>query len=176
MESTMGIAFHHRFDLSLFVLGLIAVDALRCARLHDMTVAHAVPARLFIGGEGALQLTITQRGRARTLLFEALLELRGNLEPPVVRRLVGTAEQSASALLPIVPRRRGEVFVDAVWLRWRGPFALAQRMARIPIDKKIDVLPDVRGISSTAVQFFSCDAIDGIKVQQQKGEAPNSSR
>jgi uncharacterized protein (DUF58 family) len=157
-------------DLSLFVLGVIAVDALRCARFHDMTVTHAVPARLFIGGEGALHLTIALTGRARTVQFEALLELRGNLEPPVIGRLVGSAEQSASALLPIVPRRRGEVFVDAVWLRWRAPFALAQRMVRIPIDKKIDVLPDVRDISSVAVQFFSRDAIDGIKVQQQNGE------
>jgi len=72
--------------------------------------------------------------------------------------------------LPIVPKRRGEVFVDAVWLRWRGPFGLAERAARVAIAGKIDVLPDVRGISSAAVQFFSRDAIDGIKVQQQKGE------
>jgi uncharacterized protein (DUF58 family) len=157
-------------DLGLFVLGLIAVDALRCPRLRNMTVAHVVPGRMFIGAEGALQLTIAQTGSARAALIEALLELRGSHEPPVVRRLVGTEEQSASALLPIVPKRRGEVFVDAVWLRWRGPFALAQRMVRFPIDKKIDVLPDVRGISSAAVQFFSRDAIDGIKVQQQKGE------
>ena len=157
-------------DFGFFVLVLIGIDALRCARFDDLDVTHAVPARLFIGNEGALRLTIAQKGRSRSVPFEALLEQRGNLEPPAVRRLVGTTEQPASATLPIMPRRRGEVFVDAVWLRWRGPFGLAERTRRVAIAKKIDVLPDVRGISSAAVQFFSRDAIDGIKVQQQKGE------
>ncbi|HEY4986912.1 MAG TPA: DUF58 domain-containing protein [Bradyrhizobium sp.] len=152
------------------MLALIGIDAMLCPRLHNLGVVYAVPARLFIGVEGALRLTITQKDRARAVLFEALLEQRGNLEPPVARRLVGTAGQPASVLLPIVPKRRGEVFVDAVWLRWHGPLALAERTGRVPIAKKIDVLPDVRGISSAAVQFFSRDAIDGIKVQQQKGE------
>ncbi|HTO63384.1 MAG TPA: DUF58 domain-containing protein [Bradyrhizobium sp.] len=157
-------------DLGLFVLALIVIDALLCTRFRNITVTHAVPARLFIGAEGALQLTIAQQGRARTVPFEALLEMGGNVAPPTVSRLVMAAEQAASARLPIVPRRRGELFVDAVWLRWRGPLSLAQRTVRLPIGKKIDVLPDVRGIASAAVQFFSRDAIDGIKVQHQKGE------
>jgi uncharacterized protein (DUF58 family) len=157
-------------DLGLFVLALIGFDALLCTRFRNLDVAYAVPARLFIGAEGALRVTITQKGRARAVPFEALLELRGNIEPPAVQRLLGTTEQPASARLPIVPKRRGEVFVDAVWLRWRGPFALAQRASRIAVGKTIDVLPDVRGISSAAVQFFGREAIDGIKVQQQKGE------
>jgi uncharacterized protein (DUF58 family) len=157
-------------DLGLFVLALIGIDALLCTRLRELGVVYAMPARLFVGAEGALRLTITRTGRGRAVAFEALPEQRGSLEPPAARRLVSTTERPASVLLPIVPKRRGEVFVDAVWLRWRGPFALAERIGRIAIDKKIDVLPDVRGISSAAVQFFSRDAIDGIKVQQQKGE------
>jgi uncharacterized protein (DUF58 family) len=157
-------------DLGLFVLALIAVDALLCPRFQDLNVQHVLPARLFIGAEGAFRLTMTQRGGTRPVVFEALLEQRGHLEPPEARRLLATAKQPASVLLPIVPRRRGEVFVDALWLRWSGPFALAQRAVRVPIAGKIDVVPDVRGISSAAVQFFSRDAIDGIKVQHQKGE------
>jgi uncharacterized protein (DUF58 family) len=157
-------------DFGFFVLALIGLEALLCTRFNTLDVTHAVPARLFIGDEGALRLTIAQKARTRAVPFEALLEQRGNVAPPAVRRLVGTTEQPASVSLPIVPKRRGEVFVDAVWLRWRGPFALAERIRRVPIGKKIDVLPDVRGISSAAVQFFSRDAIDGIKVQQQKGE------
>ena len=39
-------------DLGLFVLGLIAVDALRCPRLRNMTVAHVVPGRMFRGSFG----------------------------------------------------------------------------------------------------------------------------
>src|SRR4051812_24347855 len=146
-------------DLSVFVLALIAIDTLLCPSFHRLGVDYAVPTRLFIGAEGALRLTITQKGRAPPVLFEALLEQRGHLEHPAARHLVGTKEQPASAQLQIVPKRRGEVFVDAVWLRWRGPLGLAERTARVAIGKRIDVLPDVRGISSAAVQFFSRDAI-----------------
>jgi uncharacterized protein (DUF58 family) len=158
------------FDLGLFVLALIGIDALLCTRFSNLGVVYHMPARLFIGAEGALRLTIAQRNRARAVVFEALLEQRGDLKPPAIQRLVGGTEEPASVPLPIVPTRRGEIFIDGVWLRWRGPFALAERTRRIPIAKKIDVLPDVRGISSAAVQFFSRDAIDGIKLQQQKGE------
>jgi uncharacterized protein (DUF58 family) len=157
-------------DLGLFVIVLIGIDALLCVRLRSLDVVHDMPARLFVGSETALRLTITQKVKARPVLFEALLEQRGELEPPVVRSLIGTAEKPASELLPIVPKRRGQIFVDALWLRWRGPFGLAERTQRIPIDEKMDVLPDVRGISSAAVQFFSRDAIEGVKLQQQRGE------
>jgi len=157
-------------DLGLFVIALIGIDALLCTRLRNLDVVYDMPARLFIGAEDALRLRITQKNKPRAVLFEAMLEQRGELEPPAVRRLVGTPEQPASGMLPIVPKRRGEVFIDALWLRWRGPFALAERTRRIPIARKIDVLPDVRGISSAAVQFFSRDAIEGIKLEQQKGE------
>jgi uncharacterized protein (DUF58 family) len=157
-------------DLGLFVIVLIGIDALLCTRFRNLDIAHDMPARLFVGSEAALRLTITQKTKARPVLFEALLEQRGELEPPVIRRLNGTLGQPAPALLPIVPKRRGEVFIDALWLRWRGPFGLAERTRRTPIDKKMDVLPDVRGISSAAIQFFSRDAIEGIKLQQQRGE------
>jgi uncharacterized protein (DUF58 family) len=158
------------FDLGLFVLALIGIDALLCTRFRELDVGYDMPARLFVGAEAALHLTITQRSNARAVMVEALLEQRGELKSPALRRAVVSADQPASILLPIAPKRRGEIFIDAVWLRWRGPFALAERTRRVPVAGKIDVLPDVRGISSAAVQFFSRDAIDGIKIQQQKGE------
>jgi uncharacterized protein (DUF58 family) len=157
------------FDLGLFVLAAAGIDALLCARLRDLDIATTIPARLFIGTGGALNLTVTQ-AQARPVGFELLLEQRGDLEAPIVHRLVGAQRQPVSVLLPIVPKRRGEAFIDAVWIRWRGPFGLAERTRRVAVGKKLDVLPDVRGIASAAVQFFSRDAIDGVKLQQQKGE------
>ncbi|CAL78011.1 conserved hypothetical protein; putative secreted/membrane protein [Bradyrhizobium sp. ORS 278] len=157
-------------DLGLFVVALIGIDALLCVRFRNLDIACDAPARLFVGTEAELWLTITLDTAARAVTFEALLEQRGELAPPALRRLTGAPQQPASASLPIVPKRRGQIFFDALWLRWRGPLALAERMRRIPLDRTIDVLPDVRGISSAAVQFFSRDAIEGVKVQQQRGE------
>jgi uncharacterized protein (DUF58 family) len=158
------------FDFGILVLVVVGIDALMCMRFRELALACDVPARLFVGSEGAVKLTVSQRAGTRPVPLEALVEQRGELKPPRPQRLAGSARQPAVALLPIVPKRRGEVFVDAIWLRWRSPFALAERTWRMPVDRKINVLPDVRGISSAAVQFFSRDAIDGIKVQQQKGE------
>jgi uncharacterized protein (DUF58 family) len=158
------------FDFGFLVLAAIGIDALLCARFRQFTLAYRAPVRLFVGTEGGLSLTVSHAGGSRPVTFEALLEQRGDVESAQLRRVVSGARQPSPVLLPIVPKRRGEVLIDAVWLRWRSPFALAERTRRIPVDKKIAVLPDVRGISSAAVQFFSRDAIDGVKVQQQKGE------
>jgi uncharacterized protein (DUF58 family) len=62
------------------------------------------------------------------------------------------------------------VKVDAVWLRWRGPLGLAELGRRVAVDRTIDVVPSVRGVHGTALQFFVQEAIYGIKAQQQKGE------
>ena len=43
-------------------------------------------------------------------------------------------------------------------------------MRRIALDRVIDVVPNVRGVRSSALQFFSREALFGNKVQEQKGE------
>ena len=65
---------------------------------------------------------------------------------------------------------RSQVKVVAVWLRWRGPLGLVEFTRRIEVDRTIDVLPNVRGVTSAALQFFAQEAIYGIKTQQQSGE------
>ncbi len=158
------------FDLALFVIGLIGADMLLTTRTGQLDIACAVPARVYVGTTGALRLTLTQHGRARQLPVEVLAEQRGEVEPPQLLSLLCPSNEPAALSLPIAPKRRGEIMLDAVWLRWKGPFGLAERSHRHPIDKTVPVLPDVRGISSAAVQFFTRDAVEGIKVQQQKGE------
>ena len=70
----------------------------------------------------------------------------------------------------MVPRRRGRVTIDQVWIRWRGPLSLIEFTRRIRVDRTVDVLPNVRGVHGTALQFFVQEAIYGIKTQVQKGE------
>jgi uncharacterized protein (DUF58 family) len=38
------------------------------------------------------------------------------------------------------------------------------------VDRIIDVLPNVRGVHGVALQFFSREAIYGIKTERHKGE------
>src|SRR5262249_44744403 len=65
--------------------------------------------------------------------------------------------------------RRGKIQVDAVWVRWRGPLGLIQINKRLAVGDAIDVVPNVRGVRSSALQFFSREALFGNKVQEQKG-------
>jgi uncharacterized protein (DUF58 family) len=157
-------------DLGLFILALIVIDALLCVRPSRMEVSADAPSRLFIGSEGSLTLSVVVANASRILVLDVLAEQRGDLAPPEPGRLQTAPGRAGVTTLPILPHRRGRITIDAVWLRWRGPLGLAARTHRQPLSKTIDVVPDIRGIASAAIQFFSRDAIDGIKVQRQKGE------
>lgn len=157
-------------DLGLFVLALIAIDAALCVRPSRLDIVAEAPNRLFVGSEGGLTVKIGLVNTSRRLVLDVLAEQRGDLAPPEPRLLPIEPGQTGETTLPILPRRRGRIAIDALWLRWRGPLGLATRTYRRPLSMTIDVVPDIRGIASAGIQFFSRDAIDGIKVQHQKGE------
>ena len=158
------------FDYGALVLVVMATDAVLAFPRRRLEVAVAVPARLYIGERGAVSVTIARRRHRRATRFEVLAEQRGDADPPepVATELVPGAE--AVAALSIVPRRRGQVRIDRVWLRWRAPLGLVQLTRVVAVDRAIDVVPNVRGVQNAALQFFSQEAIFGVKVQQQRGE------
>lgn len=157
-------------DLGLFIVALVALDAMLCVRPSRLDIVAEAPSRLFIGSEGGLAVTVGIADASRGLVLDVLAEQRGDLAPPEPRRLLVEPGRAGATTLPMRPHRRGRITIDALWLRWRGPLGLAMRTRRQPLDLAIDVVPDIRGIASAAIQFFSRDAIDGIKVQNQKGE------
>ena len=72
--------------------------------------------------------------------------------------------------LPLEPTRRGRLTLDALWLRWRGPWGLAELRRRQPVGESIDVVPDVRGIHQEALRFFAYDAVFGSGSRRARGE------
>ena len=93
-------------------------------------------------------------------------------DPDPEERVVAEAAPGAAAQarFPLWAQRRGQIHVDAVWLRWRGPLGLVELTRRIEVGRAIDVVPNVRGVRSSALQFLSREALFGSKVQEQKGE------
>ncbi len=69
-----------------------------------------------------------------------------------------------------MPQRRGRISIDAIWVRWRGPLGLIEFVRRVAVARSVDVVPNVRGVRSSTLQFFEREAIFGNKVQQSKGE------
>ncbi|MDL2210886.1 DUF58 domain-containing protein, partial [Desulfovibrio sp. OttesenSCG-928-O18] len=85
--------------------------------------------------------------------------------------VVGVMEQGRLAFdLAVVPKRRGQIAIAALWLRWRGPLKLIEARIRRAVDETIDVVPDVHGIHEAALQFFARDAVFGMKTQRLRGE------
>jgi uncharacterized protein (DUF58 family) len=129
-----------------------------------------VPDHVYIGERGASVVTIAATRWRRATRFELIVEQRGDVEPSELMSGVLEVGQSVRIPLPVVPRKRGKVHVDRAWMRWRGPLGLVEFTRRVPVDRSIDVLPNVRGVHGAALNFFAQEAIFGIKTQLQKGE------
>ncbi len=158
------------FDYALLVLIVGASDLALACHWRRLTVNITAPDRLFIGEQGATTLSISTGGFRRSIRFEAISEQQGDVEPSEIVSGTVLPGSDGRIALPIIPQRRGRVHVDQIWLRWRGPLSLVEFIRRVPVDRTIEVVPNVRGVHGTALQFFVQEAIYGIKTQIQKGE------
>jgi len=158
------------FNYGVLVLLVVASDLALAFPPRLFSVKITAPDRLYIGERGATTLSIASGGFRRPARFEAIAEQRGDIEPSEVVAGELPVGGEARIALPVVPRRRGRVNIDQIWVRWRGPFSLVEFTRRIAVHRTIDVLPNVRGVHGTALHFFIQEAIYGIKTQVQKGE------
>jgi uncharacterized protein (DUF58 family) len=158
------------FDCGVLVLIVIGTDALLVFPKRRLRVAVATPERLYIGEHGHAAVTLAGARPQRATRFELCLEQRGDLDRAGIVTATLPPGGETRVDLPVVPRLRGRVRIDRLWLRWRGPLGLVQVTTTVPLDRTIDVLPNVRGVQGAALQFFTQEAIYGVKVQRQRGE------
>jgi len=158
------------FNYGVLVVLAAMTDLLLAFPPRLLNVKVVTPDRLYIGERGATTVMLAAARFRRSTRFEVLAEQQGDIDPSDIVAGELPPGRDAKIALPLVPRRRGQVKVVAVWLRWRGPLGLVEFTRRITVDRTIDVLPNVRGVTSAALQFFAQEAIYGIKTQQQSGE------
>lgn len=151
---------------ALTVLFAIAADALLAPSPGRMRVAVLSPGRLGVGETGDVSATIAAPRRAA---LDLALERRGDPDPAPTARLLVEPGVDARARLPLTPRRRGQVHLDALWLRWSGPLGLARFIRRVAIGAAVDVVPNVRG-GGGALRVLQRDALHGLKAQTMRGE------
>jgi uncharacterized protein (DUF58 family) len=151
-------------------LAALACDGIAAFRPRDLRVVWAVPERLYIGDVGEITVTLAARALNRPVRVQILAEQSGALDPPEMADILLEPRVEARIGLPMMPRRRGRVRVERLWLRWRGPLGLLDITRRHPVDRAIDVLANVRGVGSAALQFFSSEAVLGLKVQRERGQ------
>ena len=157
-------------DYAALVLVTIGMDALLALSPRLLDARVATPDRLYIGERGSISVALNAPRYRRSARVELTAEVRGDIEPPEIVAGEIPAGQQAQIVLPIVPRRRGRVHVEQIWIRWRGPLSLVELTKRVAVNRTIDVLPNVHGVHSSALQYFAQESIFGIKSQRQKGE------
>ena len=156
------------------LLLLVLFDAFLAGRLADLRVL--APSDSEIGAP--LQLTVLAdiSGGARGAVA-ASLALDPRLAPggrcdlslrfdPTPNQLGASWQGSAS----LTPSRRGQGAIEAVWLRWSGPFGLGARMEKRELGQQIRVWPNIGEVRSPALQSFLRDAQTGLIARRIRGE------
>jgi uncharacterized protein (DUF58 family) len=157
-------------DGAVLVLAGLASDALLALRPRALGAEFTIPERIYIGDTGEIVAKFKATRLARPTRIELLAEQQGDLEPAAIRSVELESGQGAVLELPLIPRRRGRIAIDRVWMRWQGPFGLVQIIHRAAIGRRIDVVQNVRGVQRAALQFFAQEAVFGVRVQQERGD------
>jgi len=157
------------FTFSAIFLVVFAADVLMATKARGLPVRSILPERLYIGDRSQITGTVVGAGLSRPLRLQLLAEQEGYMDPAAPVEVTVQPGSGAGFALPLVPRRRGRIEIVRLWLRWRGPFALAEVTRRVPVGRTIDVLANVKGVQSAALQFYANEAVLGLKVQREKG-------
>lgn len=147
--------------VALLVLGLTAADALAVRPRRSLEAILDTPRAAFIGETIDLGLT----ARAGRSVIEAVVEHDEHLVP--LDLAGGRVKDHRSFRFDAV--RRGNAALEALWVRWRGPFGLVWRQVRTALDRKIAILPDVQPARAEAVRLFRRDASIGERIQIDAG-------
>lgn len=156
---------------SLLLAGL---DALLALPRRKLRVTAKVPEQLFIGeaGTATIELVAGRRGATAELLAELDDDLARQPPLQVVVRAAAAGEPArATVELPLVPRRRGELALRALHLRWAGPLGLIERRVAVPVDQRVAVVPNLGAVRAVALRMFSDHSfMAGLKVEKFLGD------
>jgi uncharacterized protein (DUF58 family) len=106
-------------------------------------------------------------GTALELVLEA--DERFAPVPPVQGTL--EADGRLQTRLPLAAQVRGSLEVTQLWMRILGPLGLMRRVRRMPVDRCVEVLPNVRRVRQEALAFFGTRTLDtGPKIERHLGD------
>lgn len=157
-------------DYGALILALTLLDLWLALPARLLMVELVLPERIFIGESGTVTAILSARGLRRAVPTELLAELRGEVDPPQPVAATLPPGEPLRVPLTVMPRRRGQVAIDRLWLRWRGPFSLVAVTKIVAVGRTIDAVPNVRSVRNAALQFFTQEAIYGVKAQRHRGD------
>ncbi len=158
------------FDASALVLIAVATDALLAYPRRRLGVELTAPDAGFVGEPFAATIALATGTRRRPARFELTLDVSGDAQPSLAQTSFALDRRASRLTVEIVPQRRGIAHVDAVWVRWCGPFGLVEQTRTFPLDHRVKIFPSIHASRTAAFELFTRDALLGLKVQLQRGE------
>ncbi|MCA9679636.1 MAG: DUF58 domain-containing protein [Myxococcales bacterium] len=152
------------------------LDALLALPRRRLAFEVEAPAQIFIGDRGVLRVTLRGRGWKRPARVGLLAELDDDLEPQPLAEVtlmpVPEARHAEVVVeLPLVPRRRGNLEVVALHLKWTGPMGLMERRTIHVVGARVAVVPNVGAVRAVAARMFSSrEFLAGLKVERYIGD------
>ncbi len=156
------------FEASLLVLIAAAVDAVFARPRREIRVQVDVPEVAYVGDP--LPAAVTILGAHAPARYEFALDLTGDVPAQLPPRPLSVTSAAPREIVSIEPQRRGQMIVDSLWVRWRGPFGLVSETRRFPLLRKISVLPNTLARRGEELALYFRDALFGAKVQRGWGE------
>jgi uncharacterized protein (DUF58 family) len=158
------------FDFSLAMLVVFATDALLVYPSRLLHVDLVVPDGGFVGEPLQTMLEVATGERRAPAKFLVTVDASGAAQPALANERFAIDGRSRRTAVEIVPRRRGIMHVDTVWMRWRGPLGFVEQTRTFPVGRQAKIVPCIHASRTAAFALATRDAILGLKIQQQKGE------
>ncbi|MGP6171490.1 DUF58 domain-containing protein [Microbacterium sp. A204] len=154
----------------LLVCALLGIDVWRAASARTVSVTRRVPPRARIGEPVEASVALHNHG-PRTL--HALV--RDAWQPTAGARsdrlsIVVPAGERRRVMIPLLPRRRGELTSEFVFIRSRGPLGLGGRQARHDVRGALRVLPAFTSRKHLPSRLARLRELDGNTSIQVRGQ------
>ncbi len=157
------------FLFAAVLLAAFALDAALTLSPRAVRVETSAPPRVFIGDTLTITVKLETAPRSRAAALEILPNAQGEIEDPVIDHCRATSGATSLCLLKLTPTRRGKISIDSLSLRWHGPLGLNQRLVTIKVGKTADIVPNIRGVQTAALEFNDRDSPTGLKIQRDRG-------
>ncbi len=138
------------FDGSALVLLCLALDACFARPLRKIRANVEAPPVGYIGEPVDAAIVLSAEGGGSSP-YELALDLGGDAAPLTYADTWKAFGPNARAEVRIEPRRRGQLRIERLWVRWRGPLGLIEQTRQFPIAKPVPILPDTQASRGQAL-------------------------
>ena len=159
------------FGYLAFAAALTGLDGLRTLPPRALDIAVKVPARLFVGEEARVAVTLEPAEGWPATQVEIACDADPELAAVRPGRVALHPGREAEASIPLRALRRGTARVHRLWLRWPGPLGLTVRRTIHALDAPVTMLANLHAVhrSRGSLRFGARDALFGFKPQSQHG-------